>query len=166
LEGRKGRGIKLKPHVLSLPVSGDDELAKNGSFEVRARDGVDDFGIIGDDAFRYLLADAVFLNGPPRRLYLWKLRHCSLSLTLTNSPMRFPAFSPFSFSTCLTCNSQFVFLFWAAGLCGVAINGVRSSCHSMPTDASDSSHLDLDWNNSILDRTSISFNVWAGPVIK
>ena len=100
MEGRKRRGIELKPHVLPLPVSSDDELADNGSFEVRARDGVDDFGIIGDNAFRYLLADAVFLDGPPRRLHLWKLRHCSLFLA--NSSAVFPRSFPVSFFTSQT----------------------------------------------------------------
>lgn len=70
----------MKPHVLSLTVSSDDELAEDGSLEVGGRDTMDHLRIIGDNALCYPLSDAVILNGPPRRLYLWKLRHCSLRI--------------------------------------------------------------------------------------
>jgi hypothetical protein len=70
LEGRKRRRIELKPHILSLPASCDDGFADDGSFEVGARDTVDDFGIIGNDAFGDIFSDAVVFNRLPRRLYL------------------------------------------------------------------------------------------------
>ncbi|KAL0904772.1 hypothetical protein M5K25_026922 [Dendrobium thyrsiflorum] len=79
LEGRKGRRVKAEPEVLALAECGNDGLSDESRFKLRWGDAVNDFGVVSDDRASNLLAGAVLLYRPPRRLYFRELRHLSVS---------------------------------------------------------------------------------------
>ena len=71
----------MEPEILALAVGRNYGFAQESGLEVRGGDGVDDLGVVGNDGLLYLLAEAVLLHRPPRRLHFRQLRHF-FSLTL------------------------------------------------------------------------------------